>query len=249
MSVLVVGDQGVGKTTLILELARVSGAAVEVVSPAFSELQTRFTASNVILPTKVIDITELEFRVNLQGITKSFKVNWIDAPGEVWRPNSPWIKTYPSEWQSLEENLKTARAIVIILAPHRERLQNSLLSQAGGITRQDPRFRTRQQWQLRFKEWLIFLYDNCRDTNLIVFCLNFADLFTPISSYSQELSQQIKDGWFKYKQWIIQKHFSEIIEFIDRFDSHRAIPCQLFITTYLNRPLLEAPWLYLGTYL
>lgn len=249
MSILVVGDQGVGKTTLMLELAKLQGGMVQVISPSLADLTAKFTLANQVKPTSDVENTPLQIQVMLQGVSKQFTVNWIDAPGEVWRPDSPFISNRPTDWQMIESQLKTTQAMIVIMAPYRELLKDHLLQQAGGILKTDIRFRTLTQWKRRLREWLIFLHQNCAHTHSIVFCLNFADLFCNVNSVSQTLAESLKQGWFEYKGWMLQQYFSEVMPLINQYDATRSLPCQLFITTHCNRTMLEAPWLYLGTYL
>lgn len=41
--------------------------------------------------------------------------------------------------------------------------------------------------------------------------------------------------------------FDNVRDLINRFEKNRILKTQVFITTYKIRPLLELPWLYIGT--
>lgn len=233
----------------MLELAQFNGGRVQVLSPSFGDLKDKFTVNDQILPTQGVSETHLEVKVNLQGFSKQFSVDWIDATGEAWRPNSLWIRDNPHDWSSLVSTLQSAQAVMVLIAPHQKHLKENLLVQAGNISGKDERFRTPIQWKNRFKEWLLFLHDKCRHTRQVVICLNMADLFCNIEQHSQSLDSLLRRGWYEYKEDTLQNYFPEVIDWIDQYDRSRPIPSQLFITTSKNRTMLEAPWLYLGTYL
>ncbi|MDZ8025039.1 MAG: ATP-binding protein [Nostoc sp. DedQUE11] len=255
MSVIVIGDQGVGKTTLMLELAKSKNGNVQVISPSITDLQKKFTNNGNIIPTDNTYNTNLQVKVNLFGYFKEFNVNWIDTAGEAWRPNSIWQTQNHNDWKDTLESLENAKVLMIILAPHRQMLEEELVELVAGKTnfnKKDTRFRSRQQWKNRFQEWFDFLEKHCQKTDHILFCLNMADLFCDVvreCELYQKNSTLQKIKWYEHKERILQQSFVEVAELIDTFDMKRRIPVQLFVTTYYKRILLELPWIYIGTYL
>ncbi|NES18477.1 MAG: hypothetical protein F6K41_06015 [Symploca sp. SIO3E6] len=253
MSIVVIGDQGVGKTTLMLELARPSNGNVQVSYPSFAQLKNDFMINNQIVPTDNVYNTALKVKVNLPSYFKEFDVNWVDTAGEAWKPYSQWQIDHPSEWADTLESLRTSQGLMLIMAPHRSLLREDLLEKSPEqIAINDSRFRTKKQWQERFKEWIAFFELNCSKVNQILICLNMADLFCDIDTTATNLKQDYLYSnfkWYNYKEKILLNFFSDVIDIIDKYDYNRHLPIQLFVTTYRNRTLLEIPWIYLGGYL
>ncbi len=255
MSVIVIGDQGVGKTTLMLELAKYKNGNVQVISPSIAYLKTKFTNNGNIVPTDNTYNTNLQLKVNLFGYLKEFNVNWIDTAGEAWRPNSIWQKQNHNDWKDTLESLENAKVLMIVMAPPRQMLKEELLAivaEKDNFNKRDSRFRNLQQWKNRFQEWFDFLEKHCQKTDHILFCLNMADLFCDVVTeceFYKNSSALQKIKWHKHKEHVLQEFFIEVAELIDTFDMDRRIPIQLFVTTYYNRFLLELPWIYIGTYL
>lgn len=245
MSVIVMGDQAVGKTTLMLELAKSNRGDVQVIEPSYEDLE-RFTIGGQVMPTDSINSITMQLLVNLSGKFKEIKVDWIDSPGEAWRAeDSRWRKANPQDWNFLSTSLHNAKFLMIVMAPYRELLNENLVGN-DGLSIQDIRFRKQTQWKNRFQEWINFLENNARNNQYVIFCLNMADLFCDVQQISDTLQQEKSVNWIKHKINVLHI-FDNVRELIYRFEKNRIVKTQVFITTCKARPLLELPWLYIGT--
>lgn len=245
MSVIVMGDQAVGKTTLMLELAKSNRGNVQVIDPSYDDLE-QFTIDGQVMPTDSINNIPMELRVNLSGNIKEIKVNLIDSPGEAWRAeDSRWRKAHPQDWSFLLTTLHNAKFLMIVMAPYRELLKENLVGN-DGLNIQDIRFRKQTQWKNRFQEWINFLENNARNNQYVIFCLNMADLFCNVQQISEVLQREKSINWIQHKTNVLPI-FDNVRELIYRFEQNRIVKTQVFITTYKARPLLELPWLYIGT--
>lgn len=246
MSVIVMGDQGVGKTTLMLELAKSNRGNVQVISPNLEDLERQLVFGDQVKPTDSIDKIPMQLKVNLLGHIKQIDVDWIDTPGEVWRvEDSQWRKSHPQEWHDIVNSIHNAQFLMIVMAPYREYLKDDLLA-ADGLSKKDVRFRKRSQWKHRFREWINFLEDNAQAYQHILICLNMADLFCNTNNISTALQQQRSFNWIEYRANILPI-FGFVKDSIEQFEANRILKTQLFITTYKSRILLELPWLYIGS--
>ena len=246
MSVIVMGDQGVGKTTLMLELAKSNRGNVQVISPNREDLERQFTLGTRVKPTDSISKIPMQLRVNLSGHIKQIDVDWIDTPGEVWRvENSQWRENHPQEWHDILKSIHNAEFLMIVMAPYRECLKDDLLA-ADGLSKKDVRFRKRSQWKNRFREWMNFLEDNAQTYQYILICLNMADLFCNTNHISAALQQQESINWIEHRTNILPI-FGFVKDLIEQFEENRILKNQFFITTYKTRFLLELPWLYIGS--
>ncbi|MGK7896050.1 MAG: hypothetical protein AB4372_21170 [Xenococcus sp. (in: cyanobacteria)] len=245
MSVIIMGDQAVGKTTLILELAKSNRGNVQVIKPSYKDLE-KFTIGGQVKPTDSINSITMQLRVNLSGNIKDVKVDWIDTPGEAWRAeDSRWRKANPADWNLLSTNLRSAKFLMIVMAPYRELLNENLVRN-DGLNMEDIRFRKQTQWKNRFQEWINFLENNAKNNQYVVFCLNMADLFCNVQQISDALQQEKSINWMQHKIDVLPI-FDNVRDLINRFEKNRILKTQVFITTYKIRPLLELPWLYIGT--
>ena len=117
MSVIVMGDQAVGKTTLMLELAKSNRGDVQVIKPSYEDLE-RFTIGGQVMPTDSINSITMQLLVNLSGNFKEIKVDWIDSPGEAWRAeDSRCRKANPLDWNFLSSCLDNANFLLIVMGP------------------------------------------------------------------------------------------------------------------------------------
>lgn len=245
MSVIVMGDQAVGKTTLMLELAKSNRGDVQVIKPSYEDLE-RFTIGGQVMPTDSINSITMQLLVNLSGKFKEIKVDWIDSPGEAWRAeDSRWRKANPQDWNFLSTSLHDAKFLMIVMAPYRELLNENLVGN-DRLSIQDIRFRKKTQWKNRFQEWIYFLEKNARNNQYVIFCLNMADLFCDVQQISDALQREKSINWMQHKINVLTI-FDNVRELIYRFEKNRIVKTQVFITTYKARPLLELPWLYMGT--
>ncbi len=245
MSVIVMGDQAVGKTTLMLELAKSNRGDVQVIKPSYEDLE-RFTIGGQVMPTDSINSITMQLLVNLSGNFKEIKVDWIDSPGEAWRAeDSRWRKANPRDWNFLSTSLHNAKFLMIVMAPYRELLNENLVGN-DRLSIQDIRFRKKTQWKNRFQEWIYFLEKNARNNQYVIFCLNMADLFCDVQQISDALQQEKSINWIKHKINVLPI-FDNVRELIYRFEKNRIVKTQVFITTCKARRLLELPWLYIGT--
>lgn len=240
------GDQGVGKTTLMLELVKSNRGNVQVISPNREDLERQFTLGDQVKPTDSINKIPMQLRVNLSGHIKQIDVDLIDTPGEVWRvENSQWRENHPQEWRDILKSIQNAQFLMIVMAPYRECLKDDLLI-ADGLSKKDVRFRKQSQWKNRFREWINFLEDNAQTDQYILICLNMADLFCNAKHVSAVLQKQESFNWIEHRANILPI-FDFVRDLIEQFEKNRILKNQFFITTYKTRLLLELPWLYIGS--
>lgn len=246
MSVIVMGDQAVGKSTMMIELARHYLGSVRVLSPFFEDIEREHIRAGNILPTDDIKNTIMEMEVRLpQGYTRQFKVNWIDTPGEAWRVREPMK---PNKWSSIIlTSLREARFLIIMMAPYREIIREELLA-LDNLTIYDQRFRTQTQWVNRLEEWLSFLRDNRQYGQRILICLNMADLFLTLDELQKFLQQFDRLRWDDYRNYMLNtRFFMPIQQTMRDYDMKYLLPTQLFMTTKTNIFSLELPWLYIAS--
>ena len=245
MSVIVIGDQAVGKTTLMLELAKSNRGKVQVISPSLDDLENKYTLNGFIKPTQGFSNQPMELKVNLGSNSRLIKVNWVDSAGEFWRSDSPLRHNQPQQWNWIRESLHNAQNVMWIIAPYRSLLQQNLLAQ-DGLSKTDPRFRNLNQWKIYFEQCIKFLNEQTTMNQCLLICLNMADLFCDTQKIGMILEQQNRLDWLKHKQNILPI-FNHVKHLISYYDNNRLVKSQLFLTTYKNRNLLELPWRYIAS--
>jgi hypothetical protein len=246
LSVIYLGDRYVGKTHLALELANPSFEYVKVLSPKHKDLKALLWdfESNQPRATDADTATRselMEIQVKLPSPKQIF-VDWVDTPGEIWRPD--WQKNNSDKWQNFLNLLEKSKGIIIVLPPYREMIS---LGQDSDL------FLTQKQWCNRFERWTNFLSPNCPNLRHLLFCINKADLFCDFRQESAKLKYSTVGAvmtWQQRNSYVSQRYFRSIKPYLEQItDKNHRLSIRCFITTVYDRPLLELPWLYLGSFL
>lgn len=250
MGVIYLGDRSVGKTHLALELASPNNQNVQVTAPDYEQLKSLLISSDTAgpRPTKDINTEFLEIQAKLPAGERNVVLDWVDTPGEMWRPL--WQQDNADIWQDFLDSSRTSEGILLILNPFREMLLPEF--------RADPQianaFSNKNQWCKRFGKWVDFFREDCPKARHIVVCLNKADLFVP--HLEQEATKLAYDPngsaltWRKRHSYVLQRQFRPIHPQIEQINAgRRGLSVQCFITSIYSRPLLELPWVYLASFL
>jgi hypothetical protein len=250
VGVIFIGDRNTGKTHLALTLASPGDRFVKVLSPEYStlkdELYDEDTGSTLMTAAeKEVDVRSLEVQVRLPSSSspRRFFVDWVDTPGEIWRPS--WQKDNPKKWKNFLNTVRTSQGIVLILPPYREIVAPEYADE----------FMLRQQWCNRFERWAQFFSQDCPNAKHILICLNKADLLRDIDIEDENDTLAFDpDGspmsWQERQNYVFNRYFRSVqpqISAINQSISGLAVRC--FMTSIKDRNLLELPWIYLGAFL
>jgi hypothetical protein len=246
LSVIYLGDRNVGKTHLALELANPSFEYVKVLSPKYTDLKGLLWDFETNKP-KLTDADTatrnelIEIQVKLPS-PKQILVDWVDTPGEIWRPL--WQKDNSDKWQKFLQLLEKSTGVIIVLPPYREMIS---FGQDADL------FLTQKQWCNRFERWAEFIPSNCPNLKHLLFCINKADLFSDFRQESAKLKYSTVGAvmtWQQRNSYVTQRYFRAIKPYLEQItDKNHRLSIRCFITTVYDRPLLELPWLYLGSFL
>ncbi|MBR8826665.1 MAG: hypothetical protein DSM107014_01960 [Gomphosphaeria aponina SAG 52.96 = DSM 107014] len=254
MSVVVIGDRSVGKSSTVLELANpYNKNCVEIVEPDYETLRENYINpdTNQMVPTRTEEQQPLVLNVQLPGGEKQVNSVWIDTPGEMW--DSPqWRQENPAAWQDFKTRLNECVGIILLLPPHRDLVSPNLLNVANDhhtLNRDD--LLNFQAWENRLGKWLDFFLQDCSQVEHIAICLHKADLFCNVDKVSREFQYNYAGGtqWWKFNETARKKYFYQVEKNIKNYHQRGGKPIQFFITSIKNRGLLELPWLYLSPYI
>lgn len=245
MGVVYIGDRSVGKTHLMVELAKPPGkfVSVSLVNQSYENLRDILLDIDGARPTDKVEKRFLDVQVRLPAGASQIPVEWIDPPGEIFRKS--WQSSHTDEWNSFLKGVRQSDGILLIIPPYREILQPSV---------NPDNYITQQQWCNRFDRWVDFFRNDCPKARQIVICLNKADLIN--CDLDQEASKLAYDpfdskmNWFGRHNYVIYRYFRPVLEQIGQINSSRSgLSVRCFITSIHNRTLLELPWIYLASYL
>ncbi len=241
--VIYIGDRRAGKTHLAMELVNPNHQFVMVDSVAYQKIP-KGDKSIATPDQQSIHDRYFEVKVHLPNGEKTIMTNWLDTPGEIWRPS--WQSQNPNEWQNFIDHLQDAEGILLILAPYREILDPHLPEYHE--------FVTRKQWINRFDRWVKFFKQYCSRIEHLLLCLNKADLFCGnLKEESQNLAYDPhyqRMTWEQKDRYVYHRYFNPIHSYINELNRNiDDLSIRCFITTIDNRELLELPWIYLGSYL
>jgi hypothetical protein len=255
MSIIYIGDRGVGKTCLAMELTNRQNKYLQVTNLTKEDLQAKPSmydpALGEVPPTNAIEQITLQMKAHLNR-PLNFSVDWIDTPGEMWKESMSqeepeWRRNNPSEWRKFLQLADRSKGVLLLLPPYRE--------MEGLQSRTDSRehFITKTQWCNRFDLWVDCFDRYFPKIQHIALCLNKADLFCHLEREAQELfydpNGRGKD-WVDRHRYVVRNYFPAISSKIEEFNrSRRGLAVRCFITSIYNRTLLELPWLYLASYL
>ena len=255
MGVIFIGDRFSGKTHLAMELSNPSSKFVtaSVIGRSYESLKALLydESSGGTKPTDINPATynrnsrSMNVQVTLPMIgNRSIDVDWIDTPGEIWRPS--WQTDNPSEWQSFLAKMRDSEGIMLILSPHREQLKPES---------EEDEYITKKQWMKRFENWVNFFQKEGPNVKRVAICLNKVDLILDcdVGRESAQLAYdpyQSRMTWQQRHGYVVSRYLRPIqpqLEQINHGLIGGSICC--FITTVHNRTLLELPWIYLASYL
>lgn len=250
MSIVVIGDRAVGKSSMVLALANQREKQyVEVVNLDYESLQEEYIDQDtgIIVPTREVKQKALVLEVDLCGGQKQIKSLWLDTPGEIWEKE--WQNQNPNAWSGIKKTLNQSFGIILLLPPHRDMVQQKLLDAADAATRLNKNgLMPAPAWVNRLSKWLDFINQDCTQVQHIVVCLHKADLFcNNLTNVGKQFQYRPVGGapWWKIHDDSLSMYFSAAKQEIKNYNK----PIQILITTIKNRSLLELPWLYLSPYI
>ncbi|MGK7876136.1 MAG: hypothetical protein AB4426_23415 [Xenococcaceae cyanobacterium] len=246
MSVVLIGDRTVGKTSMIMALAdSIRSQHVRVVRPSPESLRKRYgdPYTGEIASTKQTRGEMLSLQVDLPTGRRTIPVRWVDTPGEASESKN-WRKKNPSAWDEIQKELSQSQGVVLLLPPPED-----LLSKPDQI--EENLRKTSTQWNNYFLSWLEFLKQHCSKVQHILLCMNQADLFCDFEDEGRTWQYKLQSyAFFRYNDYIREQYFSAASDLIFAYNSQGNNPrLKFFITTIYNRALLELPWIYLSSYI
>jgi hypothetical protein len=177
----------------------------------------------------------LQINVKLPAGLRVLSVDWIDTPGEIWSRN--WARENPQPWQSVLTQVQSSEGVILILPPYRELLSLS--------PQQRDEFPTCQQWINRFIRWIALFTQDCPHVKHIIFCLNYADLFSDVNREAQSILQK---SWHQRHDHVITRYFQPVKNPLIKLSYEHPAFVRCFLTSIYNRTLLELPWIYLASH-
>ena len=182
MSVVVIGDQAVGKTRMGLALAEPNKHKdVKVLEPDYETLYDQLVnpEKDDTTPSQSNGVVPRSFTllVNLRGGPKIINTTWIDTFGELF--NEEWQKERPSSWQDFQkQTLSQSQGIILLLNPWKEILSQRLIDQTEPIFKSDlANLDNANKWMTTFSNWLNFLSEEqFNRVNHIAICLKIEGL-------------------------------------------------------------------------
>ncbi len=241
MSVIVVGDRAVGKTTMVHYISDPKDQDRVIVEdgpdPSVKDERP---------PTEELEPdTPIKMVVNLP-IKRQIQVQWTDTPGEAFT-RKQWRQDQPSAWDGLKTKMNQSCYLILLLPPHQGIIKESLLTS----TQSKDEFPKPEIWQNRMEEWLNFLSQECPKVKHLLICLHKADLVCDnIGAEADRWRYQIDSfSWNDYSSNIKRTYFNSLHGVIFQYQrKHRGQLVSFFMTTIKQRALLELPWLYIGSY-
>jgi hypothetical protein len=247
MSIIFIGDRGVGKTALAVELTNPLHEYIQVTNQDYE-----FLCSNRALagdqgrlnfsPTAKIETNFLDIEARLTVGKRQFSAQWIDTPGEIWRTD--WQTDNSPEWKGFLAQVQGAQGVLLVLPPHRNMIRGDVNPEY---------FITQQQWCNRFERWVNFFKLHCPRVRHLALCLNKADLFCDLNDEAATLaygSQPRHLNWLQRHQYVSYRYFFPLMPQLETLNqSLSGLSARCFITSLYNRSLLELPWIYLASYL
>ncbi|MBO3460175.1 hypothetical protein G7B40_000330 [Aetokthonos hydrillicola Thurmond2011] len=261
MSVIVIGDRAVGKSSMILSLCEPSPQERYVVvdEDDSRRLKEELSPDGKVLPTEnPINLHSLSLYLRLPR-PREITVDLIDTRGEFWgdikATESPQDK-FPSAYQDFMQKIGKARYIILVLHPYQELVREEYLKAEHNpldrVNKEEDLY-PRDVWVKNLRRNLETLKKNCKSVKHFFVCLHKADLFC---NYKEESSKwqynpSGNNDFGTYLDRIITRYFRVAKDVIQEFNANQtgASKLSFFITTKKDRKLLEIPWLSLGTYL
>jgi GTPase SAR1 family protein len=251
MSVIVIGDRGVGKTSMVVALSQLRTSHVIVESPepqGFSRFYNPET--NEVAGTRELKVVPLIINVDLPSGNRQIRVRWLDTPGEAFTDTS-WKDLRLTEWQDIRGEVKKSKGVILLLPPHRDMLQEQFFYHSRSLVDPDD-FPLERPWIYRLSTWFQFFRENCSRGQHVILCLHKADLFCDIETEAKKWRYKPAGNrpWYEHNQHVKNSYFNAAQDMIRECNRDRNLPeFRFFITTTYSPDLLELPWIYLGSYL
>jgi hypothetical protein len=248
MSVIVIGDRTVGKTSMVVALAK--GTANVVIAESESLIMRRSNIDTGKIPGTFRKEEEtLSVSVNLSGGWRAFQTTWIDTPGEAWSNPTTWRQDNPAAWQDIRTSVSNSKAIFLLLPPCRVMIQPDQLDGDDSNTLED--FPRSSVWCNQLSMWLDFFRRDAPNVQHILISVHKADLCSNISQNERRWRYDPLRTfrWVDYNEQIQRNHFNLANDIIRQHNQKSLVTPRFFITTTKSASLLELPWIYLGAYL
>ena len=266
-SVMFIGDRGVGKTTLAVELAnpKFESRRVKITSHSYQQLMdeyykpvTEFNEDGQpekfwqAIATPEEKNQQLNIQVTLPSqLVSTFSLRWLDTPGELLSSSPHNLATDDFDFShKIIKSLETARGIIFVLTPHRNLVDPKRLRKIQEPIRDPDRiFPPYDKWVKQFRNYLNALEKHATAQHQILFCLNMADLFCEPKDLVKDLGLMSTDAKFMHIQDIIVNRFLPSERpLIDQYHRRtRGNILNFCVTSKYNRSLLEFPWTYLAS--
>ncbi|MCL1470924.1 GTPase domain-containing protein [Argonema antarcticum] len=234
MSVVVIGDRAVGKTSMVIALHDPGTKHVKVLTDLkkYYDPDTGEAAG-----TSRKEEETLLVEVKLPGGERQIQVRWIDTPGEAWEKSKEWQETKLAAWQGIQTEVSQSQGVLLLLPPQRITTEEEL--------------RRPDAWTNNLASWLQFFNQNCATVQHILISIHKADLFCDIQAEAQRWRYEQLKGlrWIEYNEYIRNTYFNKADEIIREYNRQHSTSLRFFITTIKNPSLLELPWIHLASYL
>ena len=244
MSVIVVGDRAVGKTTMVYYLADTTKQERVMVKDGLNPI-----IKYALPPTERMEADKLIKMVVDLPISREIQVQWIDTPGEAFTLQDGLLEDLPV-WESIKTKMSNSRYLILLVPPYQEIIKSSLLELEPN-TRELNDFLPTDLWQRSMEQWLDLFSRECPKVRHLLICLHQADLVcNNIKAEADQWRYQINSySWNDYSHMVYDHYFSELNNVISQYQrDNRGQLMSFFITTIKERALLELPWLYIGSY-
>lgn len=246
MSVVVIGERGVGKTSMVVALAKQLGKNLLIEDAEAVVARNSNIETGEIAPTSTMRIENLQINIALPAGEKQINVLWIDTPGEAFSDND-WKQKLPTAWQEIEQQIRESRGIILLIPPHRDLVHPNRLDNRTAID-DLPAFKA---WRNSIENWLAFFKKNCYQVEHIAICIHRADTFcdTQHEGKKWRYENATYGFWLKYDDHIRKNYFATVQDLLREYNSRSQVMLRLFITSIDQPSLLELPWIYLGTFI
>ena len=241
--VVVIGNQGVGKTSMVLTLAEQKTEHIEFVDPNVQKYYNPDTG--IAAGTFRKEEETFLVNVNLLGGQRQIQVRWIDTPGEAWSDKN-WKKNNEKAWLDIKQEVSQSQGVLLLLEPHRSMVKPKLLEEPT----QEDDFPRPQAWANNLEDWLTFFEQNCSKATHILLSIHKADLFCDLNAEAKRWEYRFgKISWANYSDYVFKQYFSNASNIIMNYNRKHRVQLQFFITTINSSSLLELPWIYLSSYI
>jgi len=267
------GDRAIGKTSMLVALADTSTAQiVHMVKPNPDKfrrehgrkrkiyLPTPSDPNNFLLedvddgpPAGTDELKEekIELRVDLPSGRDIIPFQCFDTPGEAW-DNPKYSSIQPKIWSQIEERISKSTYVLLFMPPHKKMIDPvRVVSSPTLINYLDvEELLDLGKWKAQLSSRLDFLWNKCPKLKYVLLCLHKADCFCDVDQIGTKWRYKPRGGnnWTLYCNSVQQEFLSDASEIIaDYSEIPRKPRIRPFVTSTLNRSMLELPWIYLAS--